>query len=177
MSEFTKALDMLRETILVPMAQKLKERGVKERGVLGDLRKPGGEIAPGQGRKKPRVTQAKVGRLEGADEVFTPAPVDAALATQPRVCLREERRRHQAAAHAAHPNRRRKSRHIADESAADGDDRALTIDAHVEKPTGDGFDALPALGFFALADFDDGKIARKSIAVQRTDRRVCHDDA
>ena len=72
MSEFTKALDMLRETILVPMAQKLKERGqqidaLEKRVMLL-------EMAMQPKPRKPRAKKIKDAAGDLSEVVAVPQP-------------------------------------------------------------------------------------------------------
>ena len=135
-----------------------EEGGVAEQPVFGDLGVAGAEVALGQ-----RVEQRGVGDdqhrlVEGADQVLAVRRVDAGLAADRRVDLRQQRRRHlheiDAAAHAG----RGKAGEIADDAAAERDDQIAALDARVDDRLADAVEAGVALGALARGDADGGEV-------------------
>ena len=67
--------------------------------------------------------------MKGADQVLAERVVDADLAADRAVHLRQQRRRHVHERDAAQEGRGGKARGVADDAAADGDDGAAAIGA------------------------------------------------
>ncbi len=106
-----------------------KNAGVAEQAVFGDLGIAGAEFA-----RRQRVEQRRVGDhqdrlMKGADQVLAVPRIDAGLAADRGVDLRQQRRRHlheiDAAAHA----RRGEAGEIADDAAAERNREIAALDA------------------------------------------------
>ncbi len=110
-----------------------EELRVADEAVFRHLGVAGVEDARGQ-----RVEHAGVGEhqrrlVEGADKVFAARRVDAGLAADGGVDLREQRGRHLHDAHAAPHDRRGEAGEVADDAAAEGDDDVGALDARGEE--------------------------------------------
>ena len=92
--------------------------------VLDDLGEPGGELALGQRRERVGVREHHARLVEGADHVLAERMVDRGLAADRGVDLREQRRRDLDERHAALIDGRGEAGEVADDAAAQRDDRA-----------------------------------------------------
>ena len=72
--------------------------------------------------------------MEGADQVLALRRVDAGLAADRGIDLRQQRGRHLHEAHAAAQDAGGKAGEIADDAAAQGDDEIAALEAHLEQP-------------------------------------------
>ena len=87
--------------------------------------------------------------MEGADEVLAVARVDAGLAADRGIDLREERGRHLHEAHAAAHDGGGEAREVADHAAAERDDEIAALDPRGEDRVADPLEL--AIGFRGLA--------------------------
>src|SRR6185503_1226104 len=85
---------LARKNTLPVLFQPSEERGVAEQPVFGDLGITGTEIAFGQGVEQRRIGDDQNGLVEGADQVLAQRGIDAGLAADRGIDLREQRRRH-----------------------------------------------------------------------------------
>ena len=90
---------------------------------------PGAELAPRQRREERRVDRDHRRLMERADQVLAQRVVDADLAADRAVHLRQQRRRDLHDRDAAQVGRRGEAGGVADDAAADRDDRAGAIGA------------------------------------------------
>ena len=98
-----------------------EEGGVADRAVLDHFREARGELAIGQRAQAIGVDQHGARLVERADHVLAQRMIDAGLAADGRVDLREQRRRNLHERHAALVDRRGESRDVADDAAAQRD--------------------------------------------------------
>ena len=89
---------------------------------LIDLVEPGAELAARQRAEHRRIDDDGVRLVERADQVLAERVVDADLAADRAVHLRQQRRRHVHERDAAQVGRRGEAGHVADDAAAEGDD-------------------------------------------------------
>ena len=106
-----------------------EEGGIAEQPVFGDLGIAGAEFALRQ-----RVEQRGVGDhqdrlMEGADQVLAVRRIDAGLAADRGIDLRQQRGRHLHEVEAAPHARRGEAGEIADHAAAERDDQIAALDA------------------------------------------------
>jgi hypothetical protein len=123
----------------------VEERRVAQKPVLHDLAVARAEIAGRQRSQHVDVGEHQRGLVEGADEVLAVPRVDAGLAADGTVDLRQKRRRHLHEAHAAPQYRGREAGEVADHPAAQGDDDVAPLDLRVEQPFDRGHEPTPAL--------------------------------
>ncbi len=156
---------------------------VADRAVLDHFREARGELARRQRAQAIGVDQHGARLVERADHVLAERVVDAGLAAHRRVDLREQRRRHLHERHAALVDRRRESRDVADDAAAQRDQRGRALGAQFEQPRHHRLQRLPVLVGFAVRDLHrlrrDAR-GRQAFGQRREpvagDRRVGHDD-
>ena len=160
-----------------------QERAVADRAVLDHFREARGELARRQRAQAIGVDQHGARLVERADHVLAERMVDAGLAAHRRVDLREQRRRHLHERHAALVDRRGESRDVADDAAAQRDQRGRALGAQFEQPCHHRLQRLPVLVGFAVRDLhrqrrDAG--GRQAFGQRREpvagDGRVGHDD-
>ena len=96
---------------------------VARHAVLDDFVEARPELAAGQRREQGRIDDDDPRLVEGADEVLAAWQVDTHLAADGRVDLREQRRRHVREGDAAHVRGGGEAAHVADDAAAEGDQR------------------------------------------------------
>jgi hypothetical protein len=90
--------------------------------------------------------------VERPDEVLALRQVDAGLAADRRVDLREQRGRHLQHRDPTPVRRRREAREVADDPAADGDDEVVAGQRHLGGGTPDAREDVHALGGLAVGD-------------------------
>ena len=133
-----------------------EERGVAEQSEFGDLGIAGAEFALRQ-----RVEQRGVGDhqnrlMEGADQILAVAGIDAGLAADRRIDLRQQRRRHLHEVEAAPHAGRGIAGEIADHAAAERDHQIAALDARRDDRLAHGFEGRVVLGALAWRH-DDGR--------------------
>ena len=138
------------ENVLPVFFQPGEERGIAEQAVFGDLGIAGAEFALRQ-----RVEQRGVGDhhhrlMEGADQILAVARIDAGLAADRTVDLRQQRGRHLHIIEPAPHRCRGKAGEIADDAAAERDHKIAALDARRDDRLAYGLERRVALG--ALAD-------------------------
>ena len=101
----------------------IEQRPAGDHAVLDDFVQPGAELAARQRRQQRRIDDDRERLVEGADQVLAERVVDADLAADRAVDLRQQRRRHLDDRDAAQVGRRGEAGDVADDAAADGDDR------------------------------------------------------
>ena len=108
-------------------ADPIEQRAARDDAVLDDFVQAGAELAARERGEELRVDDHRRRLVIGADEVLAGGVVDADLAADRAVDLREERRRHLDDRHAAEVRGGGEPGDVADDSAADGDDRRRAI--------------------------------------------------
>ena len=111
-----------------------KKRLVVNHAVLDDLAQPREQLPLRQRRKAGKVDENALGLIKRADQVFSEAMIDRHLAANAGIDLRQEARRHLHERHAAHIRCGNESREVADDAAAQRDNRRFPV-----KPLLDGF--------------------------------------
>ncbi len=144
-------------------------RGIGKQPVLEDLRQPGRQFARGQRLQHIGVRHDDARLVERPDQVLAARMIDAGLAADRRVDLREQRRRHLDDADAAHVDRRGEAREVADHAAAERDHHALAVRAVLDQRIEDARHAVPALGALAVRQPDQRR-ARDRPAARRARR-------
>ena len=117
-----------------------EEIDVAEQSVFGDLGIAGAELALRQ-----RVEQRGIGEhqdrlMEGADQILAVLRIDAGLAADRGIDLRQQRGRHLDEIEAAPHARRREAREIADHAAAERDDEIVALDPRRDQRLADVFE-------------------------------------
>ena len=122
--------------------------------------------------------------MESPDEVLAVTRVDAGLAADGRIHLREQRRRDLHETHAPAHDGRREAGKVADDASAQGDDEIAALDAGRQHGVADMRQALVAFRRLARRHHDHGaadaalREARdQPVGIERGDRLVRHDDA
>ena len=103
--------------------QQVEEVAAGDHAVFHHLVEPRAELAPRQRGQRQRVGHDQHRLVERADQVLAERVVDADLAADRAVHLRQQRRRHVHEGDAAQEARRGKAGRVADDAAADGDRR------------------------------------------------------
>ena len=93
--------------------------------------------------------------MERADQVFPERMIDADLAADRAVHLRQQRRRHVGQRDAAEISRRGKACRVAEDAAADGDDAGAPIGALLDEGIVDAGDGLQMLVSLAVGNEHD----------------------
>ena len=109
------------------------ERRIVDQPVLRDLGIARQQLAPGQGVEHLGVGQHQPRLVEGADQVLAMARVDAGLAADRGIDLRQQGGRHLDEVDAAQQRRGGKAGEIADHAAAQRDQRRLAVGPLVEQ--------------------------------------------
>ncbi len=157
-----------------------EERGRRDDAVLDDLVQTGTELPSRQRREHLGIAGDECGRMERADEVLARRQVHADLAPDRAVHLREQRRRDLDEADAPKVARRRESDDVADDAAADGDDRTGSIESLRLAGGIEAGDRAEGLGALAVGNQDRTSAwreqAREAAAVEVPDGRGAHDE-
>ena len=110
-----------------------KRRRTRRHAILDDFVEPRPELPPRQRAEHGRIDDHRVRLIERADQVLAERMVDADLAADRAVHLREQRRRHMHQRDAPQVGRRREARHVADHAAAEGDERGRAIGVRADE--------------------------------------------
>ena len=132
----------------------LEERRARRHPVLDHFVQPGAELAPRQRAEHRRIDDDGVRLVEGADQVLAERMVDADLAADRAVHLRQQRRRHVHERDAAQVGRRGEARHVADDAAAERDERRRAIGVRADQRVVDARDGRELLVALAVGDED-----------------------
>ncbi len=116
--------------------------------------------------------------MVGANQVLACGEIDADLAADRAVDLRQQRRRHLDDRYAAQKGRRGEPGDVADNPAADGDDRCRAVRRGADQRVIDSTNGRELFEAFAIGNEDRivGAGARTRIAMQPPDHGVRHDE-
>ncbi len=134
-----------------------EEGGVAKQAVFGDFGVAGAEFALRQRIKQSRIGNNQNRLMESADEILAVAGVDGGLAADRGVHLRQQCGRHLDIIEAAPHHGRGESGEIADDAAAERDDKIAALDARGDDGLANLFEDRKA--FRAFAGRDDDAIA------------------
>ena len=126
--------------------------GVADDGVLDDLGKAFAVFAVGQGFEREGIGEHQPWLVEGADEVFTGTGVDAGLAADGAVDLRDDGGGNLHAGDAAEVDGGDESGEVANHPAAEGDDKRTAVEAGGEQPVDEAFRGGHGLGILPRGD-------------------------
>ena len=133
------------------VAHAIEQRRLRDHAVLDHFVQAGAEFAARQCFEHHRIGHHQARRVKRADQVLAERVVDAGLAADRAVHLREQRSRHVHHRNAAQVGGRGKADDIADHAAADGDDHRrairLGLDQRIEHAR-HGVEVLVALAVF-----------------------------
>ena len=104
-----------------------KKRGIAEQAVFGDLRITGAELPIRQGIEERGIGQHQDRLMEGADEILAVRRIDRGLAADRGIDLRQQRGRHLHIIEPAPHHRRGETGKIADDAAAERDDKVAAL--------------------------------------------------
>ena len=140
----------------VPLAP-VEERRVGDQAVFDDLGVAGNDLPVRQCGQRVDVGEHQAGLVEGADHVFGVTAVDRRLAADGTVHLGEQRCRNLDVIDAAERGRRGETGEIADDAAAERDQRRLAVDPPVEQLLHDVLEPGEGLGFLAGRNRNGGR--------------------
>ena len=120
------------------------------RAILDDLGQAGAEFALGQGAQYLQVAHHQLRLVEGAYHVFAQRVVDAGLATDRRIDLRQQRGGQLHKRHAAHETGRGKAGHVADHPATERKQHCLTVASLAQQGVKNQVQGLPGLVLLAI---------------------------
>ena len=142
-----------------------EEGFIAEHAIFGDFGVAGAELA-----RRQRIEHGGIGNhqnrlMKRAEQVLALRRVDAGLAADRRIHLRQKRGRHLHEIDAATQDRRRKAGEIADHAAAERDHQIVAFDLCRDQGLADLFEA--GIGFRPLALLDDDARRRNAGFRQR----------
>ena len=109
--------------------QPVEELAVDDEPVLDDLGEAGAQLAIGQGAERVGIGEHRGGLMKRADEILAARVVDAGLAADRRIHLREQRGRDLHEGDAALVTGGGEAGHVADHAAAERDDAGIAREA------------------------------------------------
>ena len=168
------------KTALMLSGETIEQRAAGDHAVLDDFVQAGSELAPRQRLQQLRIDHDDRRLVKRADQVLAERVVDADLAADRAVHLREQRRRHVGERDAAQEGGGREPGRVADHAAADGDDRAAAIGAGADQRLVDARDRLQVLEALAVGQQDRLDAAERFLqprAVQAPDDRARDDES
>jgi len=159
-----------------------EEVRIVDDAVLDDLAEPRRDLALRQRFHHGEVHEDALGLVERADEVLAERVVDGHLAADARVDLRQKARRQLHERHAAHVRRRDEAREVADDAAAEREDRRLAVEAELDGPRVELLGDSEALGALPCRDRHDRHVQAACLedgadllTVERPDIAVRHE--
>ncbi len=140
--------------------------------------RPRGKLAVRQRAQTVGVDQHGARLMERADHVLAERVVDAGLAADRRVDLREQRRRHLHERHSALIDRRGEAGDVADDAAAERDQRRRALGLLLEQARQHVGERRPSLVRLAVGDEDrvGGDVLRGEARSQRTPKSARRPD-
>ena len=155
---------------------------IGNRPMLDHFGQPGRQLALGQGHQGIDIDQHQPRLVKGADHVLAKRMIDAGLAPNRRIDLRQQGGWHLHKIDATLIDRRRKTRHVADHAAADRHQQRPAIEARLEQRIEDQVERVEGLvGLAGRHDhFDERRRMRREQLpdrgpMQRRDVGVGHD--
>ena len=124
---------IFREDLFRVTRDAIEQLAAGDHSVLDHFVEARAELAPRQRLQQQRIDRDDRRLMERADHVLAERVVDADLAADRAVHLRQQRRRHVREGDAAEIGRRCKASGVADDAAADRDDRAAAISAGADE--------------------------------------------
>ena len=143
-----------REQLRELRADLVEERPAGDDAVLDDFVEAGPELPAWQRRQELGIDDDRGRLMIGADQVLARGVVDADLAADRAVDLRQERRGHLDDRHAAKVGRGGEPGDVADDAAADGDDGRRAIGRGANQRIVDASDGRELLVALAIGDED-----------------------
>src|SRR2546425_5179865 len=131
----------------------IKERRVERNAVLDHLGEPGAQLAIGKRIEHGDVADHGAGLVEGADQVLASRMIDRRLAPHRGIDLREERGRHLDEGDTALVDGGGEAGEIADDTATERDDKAITTEARGEQSIDHAVERSPGLGLLAILHY------------------------
>ncbi len=132
----------------------VEEGAVDDGAVLDHLGQAGGQLALGQRVQGAGIGQYHVGLVERADHVLAQRVVDARLAADRGIDLRQQGGGHLDEVDAAHVRRGGEAGQVADDAAAEGDQGRLAVAFIGQQRVEDLHQAGPVLVFLAVLQHD-----------------------
>ena len=123
--------------------------GFADNARLDDFVEPGAVFALGQCIQHGGIGEHGEGLMEAADQVLAADQIDAGLAADGGIHLRQQRGGDLHYRDAAHEDRGEKSAHVVDDAAAEGDHHAGAVGAELHHLLGELLQGREALLFFA----------------------------
>jgi len=162
----------------------VEEGSVQYQAVFDDLGEARDVMALRQRVERIEVGDDAARLVKGADHVLAERVVDAGLAADRRVHLRQQRRRHLGEGDAALVGRRGKARDVADDAAAERHDRGVAARAALQHARADALEGRQVLVLLAVLNLDDNGVKgrrrrqrlQQRIEIQRRDDIVGDDD-
>jgi hypothetical protein len=148
--------------------------------VFDHLVQAGAVLAARQRSQEQGIGDDEARRVEGADEILAGREIHADFASDGRVDLGQQRRRHLDQADAAQEGRGREARHVADDAAPDGHDHRPAIRPRADERVVDPSDRGDMLVPLAVRDQDEvgaRQRRRHPLTVEAPHHRVRHDEA
>ncbi len=139
---------------------------IAEHAIFGDFGVAGAELARRQRVQHRRIGDHQHRLMKRAEQVLALRRVDAGLAADRGIHLRQQRGRHLHEIDAAAQDRRCKAGEIADHAAAERDHQIVALDLGRDQRFGDLFET--GIGFRPLAFLDDDSRGRNAGLGQRT---------
>ena len=152
------------------------------RAILDDLGQAGAEFALRQGAQHLQVAHHQLRLVEGAYHVLAQRVVDAGLATDRRIDLRQQRGGQLHKRHAAHETGRGKAGHVADHPATERKQHRLTVASLAQQGVKNQVQGLPGLVLLAIGQHHLLNLpvlslqrAAQALQVERGHRRIGDD--
>ncbi len=137
-----------------------EKRDVANRGGLDDLGETCGQLAIRQGREAIGVDQHGTRLVERPDHVLAERMIDAGLAADRRIHLRQQRGRHLHERHPALVDGRGETGEVADDAAPERHERRRALRADLEEPRQQVVERRPR--FVRLAVRNEDRLARNA---------------
>ena len=161
-----------------PIADAIEQVPARDDAVLHDFVEPRAELAARQRREQRRIDRDGRGRVERADQILAQRVVDADLPSHGAIHLRQKRRRHLHNRDAPQVRGGREPGDVADDAAADGDDRRGAVGRGADQRVVDAPHGPQVLVTFAVRN-EDRLLARDAaevLGVQAPDSRARDDE-
>jgi hypothetical protein len=157
-----------------------EKSSVADQPVFDDLSEPGTQLTRRQARQRARVCQNQDRLVERADEILAARVVHSCFATHRRIHLREEGRRYLHERNAALITGRSETGHIANDTAAERHDRAITPKAIRDEDVQNARDSSQGLVRLTVRQDDLDHTSRSKgsgqrIQIERRNRRITND--
>ena len=136
----------------------VEEFAIADQSVLDHFGEPRAQLRQRECRERRGIDDDRVGLVERPDHVLAGGTIDAGLSADRRIDLRQQRRRHLDERDSPLVRGRRETRDVADDAAAQRDDRRLAVESRLEQSIENRRPRIDGLVLLSVRNGDDRRV-------------------